>query len=311
MNYGHVNLPDEEYYALHAVSNSKLGDLAVCPRQYWSGWRLQFKETEAMRFGKLFHCFLLEPTEFDKRYFLFDEEDRPDKTKTMAANENKDWKRMIMQMNEAAGLKPYTREEYAKLEAMKHSVWDEVSAWALVDTDGSFEHSYVWQQEVEYFSGREKANRIQMVDMKLKADKWIADSGIILDLKTTNDASPTWWDRHAWEYGYHRQAAIYSDALGAMEYYLLVVETTAPFNVALYRADGSVLEKGRHHQLATAGPGWGYKPLLERLCKLRDTYGIEFPHHDPESPSRPWPMYSYWAKPRANGILEWRPPLWS
>lgn len=306
--YGHLGLPDSEYFDLHAVSNSKMVDLCKSPHHYWASWRTTWEESDAMRFGKVFHCYLLEPDEFEKRYFLFDESERPDKKRTMSAQVNSEWKVQTLETERNQGRLPYTIEDKDKMEGMKEAIYREVSAWALLDAPGSFEHSYVWKQEVEYFSRRKFRQQVAEVNMKLKADKWLKDEGMILDLKTTRDAGPKWWDRHAWEYGYHRQAALYSDQLGAEEYYVLAVETSYPYGVALYRADPGLLEKGRNYQAGTSDPGWGYRPLLEKICQLREVFGSEFYFGED---AKPWPTYSYWAPPKADGVLNWRPPLWA
>lgn len=307
--FGHVRLPDEEYFGLHAVSNSKLTDLCASPLQYWASWRTTWKETDAMRFGKLFHCLLLEPEEFPLRYFLIDPAERPDKSKGMTATVNKEWQEMLIYREAMAGRQPYDLEDLEKCERMKEAVYREVSAWALLDEPGLVEHAYTWQEEVEYYSPKRYRMQQAVVEMKLKADKWLRSSGILLDLKTTNDASPKWWDRHAWEFGYHRQAAIYYDHLeGVEEYYVLAVETVYPYNVALYKAEPAVLEKGRHNEPYTADPGWGYKPLLKRLCQLREMHGSEFYFGED---AKPWPMYGYWARREDMGVLKWRPPLWA
>lgn len=310
MILGAQKLPDEEYFAMHAVSNSKLADLAKCPREYWYSWRMVWEETPAMRLGKMFHCFLLEPDEFPRRYFLFDENERPEQDKTMASNANKRWKQSIVATEAMAGRQPYDASEMITLKSMRSAVWDEVAAWALIETPGEFEQAFTWEQDVDWYSFSKKKVQKSLVQMKLKSDKLIRDMNCILDIKTTNDASPKWWNSHAWEYGYHRQAALYSDALGITDFYILAVETKAPYNVALYKADPSLLDKGRNYVAATADPGWGYKPLLEKLCQLRERHGMEFPAPG-EKNAKPWPMYAYWAKPGKNGILEWKAPLWT
>lgn len=62
----------EEYFAVTALSNSGMKDLAVSPYRYWfrhlSPDRPIEEPTPAQRIGSALHCAVLEPTEFEHRY---------------------------------------------------------------------------------------------------------------------------------------------------------------------------------------------------------------------------------------------------
>ena len=79
---------------------------------------------------------------------------------------------------------------------------------------------------------------------------WVCAQGIV-DLKTTRDASPDGFARECARYGYHRQAAFYSDGYAASHrglmpaFWIIAVEKEPPYVVQVYRVAGDVLELGR------------------------------------------------------------------
>jgi exodeoxyribonuclease VIII len=74
---------------------------------------------------------------------------------------------------------------------------------------------------------------------------------VLVDLKTTNDASPEGFIWAVRRYLYHLQAAFYVDGWEAAgggpidEFIFIAVEKTPPFAVGLYRLPESALIKGR------------------------------------------------------------------
>jgi len=92
----------------------------------------------------------------------------------------------------------------------------------------------------------------------------VSDSGRIVDLKTTRDASPEAFGRQMWNYLTHAQLAIYQDGLLAetskrLPVTIIAVETSAPFAVAVYSVCDNILELGRQ----------AYRAWLERLAWCR------------------------------------------
>jgi len=90
---------------------------------------------------------------------------------------------------------------------------------------------------------------------KAKPDCIVDSMKLILDIKTTDDASPHRWQWSAVDYGYHRQAWIYQKAIEAAcgaEYRFIfaVVEKPKPSTrgipptVALYELDADTIGMG-------------------------------------------------------------------
>jgi exodeoxyribonuclease VIII len=90
---------------------------------------------------------------------------------------------------------------------------------------------------------------------KAKPDCIVDSMKLILDIKTTDDASPHRWQWSAVDYGYHRQAWIYQEAVGGQDFeryrfIFAVVEKPKPSTrgipptVALYELDNATMEMG-------------------------------------------------------------------
>jgi hypothetical protein len=81
---------------------------------------------------------------------------------------------------------------------------------------------------------------------------WTPDSGAYLcDFKTTANANPADFPRHAYNMGYHRRAAWYLDGYAAItgrapdHYWFVNQETTAPYLTSVVELDMQAIEAGR------------------------------------------------------------------
>jgi len=81
---------------------------------------------------------------------------------------------------------------------------------------------------------------------------WLSDDfGIVVDPKSTEDASSEEFRRSVVRYGYHRQAAWYLDAVEAVTgkrpglFVFAVFEKTAPYACAFYQPDSEAITRGR------------------------------------------------------------------
>ena len=91
---------------------------------------------------------------------------------------------------------------------------------------------------------------------------------MIVDVKTTNDASPKAFLNTVIKYGYHRQAAIYIDGYNEVTngkvdaFFFLVVEKTPPYRVECYTLEDMFINYGREefHRLLR----------LEKECREND-----------------------------------------
>ena len=88
---------------------------------------------------------------------------------------------------------------------------------------------------------------------------------VVGDLKTTSDPSPEPFGKSVYRYGYHRQAAMYSDAIqemypgAAVHFVIIAVHSVAPFEVGVYEVEANELEQGRRE----------YRRALRDLARRR------------------------------------------
>ncbi len=125
---------------------------------------------------------------------------------------------------------------------------------------GKTEVTVLWTHVVEPVAGLAGYS----IDCKCRID-FLSNIGAIADLKTTTDASPEKFGRHAFNLEYHVQAAMQVDGYKAatgitLPYVWPVVETSTPYVVQVYDALPEQLELGRIR----------YRGLLDQLNVCRE-----------------------------------------
>jgi len=95
---------------------------------------------------------------------------------------------------------------------------------------------------------------------KCKPDFHNTKFDVLVDLKTTQDSSPSEFSKSVLNYRYHVQAAFYLDITKAKRFFFIAVEKEAPFNVEVYELDQEAIDKGRDEYLADINT---YKKCLE------------------------------------------------
>jgi len=228
---------DGDYYASRSLSHSKLSCLAQNPMEFKMRYvddppTLPPKESDAFAMGHAVHCLALEPERMDERFVVTPKIDRRTKEGKLQA---------IIFERDNEGKIVLTLEEYQ----------DAIACVQALNNHAEFATIMAQPRRVEVehhfdlFGHRFKAKPDCIVDsMKL-----------IVDIKTTDDASPHKWQWSAVDYGYHRQAYIYQQAvqLETNEWYrfiFAVVEKPKPSTrgipptVALYELDSDTVRMG-------------------------------------------------------------------
>ena len=184
--------------------------------------------TPAMVIGSATHSAILEPSLFEEHWGRLPYGDG--RTKAM-----KDAKAdLVMQYGDEYVLKA---EPYDRVLAMRDSVLDNTQASTLLD-GAQTEISVRWE---DITSG---------VACKARIDAVSED--YIVDIKTTEDASPEGFARSCHNFNYHLQAAHYLAGAKSEElvgdgarFVFVAVEKAAPHCVALYELDAEALDLGR------------------------------------------------------------------
>jgi exodeoxyribonuclease VIII len=135
-------------------------------------------------------------------------------------------------------------EEWDQLMNMREAVMAHPAARKLVEAPGRAEHSVYW---IDKATGEL---------CRCRPDKWL-DNGVILDLKTTEDASPEGFAKSIANWAYDVQDPFYCDGIQAATgkapraFIFLAVEKGArvvegqPLGVAVYQLDEASRELGR------------------------------------------------------------------
>ena len=220
-------IPIEEYHRHGSVSKSQLDQFAKSPAHYLASLTTPRKETPAMRIGSIFHGMVLEPERVkiavapvcDKR------------TKDGKAT----WEAFCL---ENAGAEIVTAEEGEMLNGMAASIKAHPAASALLSGRGIAEGSCFWYDE--------RSGEL----CRCRPD-WFREDGIIVDLKTTEDASLDGFTRSVAKYNYQVQAAMYADgvewATGSpvKAFAFIACEKTPPYAVQCFQLDFQATEAGR------------------------------------------------------------------
>ena len=216
------------------------------------------KQTKAMADGTAVHAFFLERDKFDTDFVV---------------------KPADMRLNTKAG-KEWALEHQSKiiidselgnnLYEMEKSFMDS-PAKLIYDIKGQTELSYFWDD-------------LGTIKGKCRPD-WISDDGeIVVDVKTTTDASPRGFQKSISTWGYHLQLGWYLRGLRklglpAEQFIFIAIEKTAPFCVGVYRADQEMIN-------------YAMKELDQLMPEIQTAMvSNEFPDYTPEITSiglPPW-----------------------
>lgn len=203
-------------------------------------WYLDNKSTSERKshfdFGNAFEIALMDlmngTKEFDSSVHIFDESKRPQLDKTFSSKENKEWKESFFSKNGYI-INQSGKESVDTISEMLKACWsDEIIQGLLKNTD--YQASCFW---TDAKTG---------IKLKTRPDVCNINKTVLIDIKTTTDASPEGFARDVANFGYDLQALLQINGVLATgmfnevkNYYWLAVEKEAPFNAQLYNFDSS------------------------------------------------------------------------
>ena len=176
----------------------------------------------SMQLGTLIHTAVLEPEKFEAEYYVMPKVDKRTK----------------------AG-----KEDYAMhVEKAKDKIIIDDS---MVEVKDRIVENFLANEDaVKYTKGVIELSHyteLMGVPVKVRPDCVDMDLGFISDPKTCQDNSPKAFKRDVFKYGYHLQAAFYSDALGIdpKNFIFIAIETNHPYSVQCYSLSDEMIEFGR------------------------------------------------------------------
>jgi hypothetical protein len=246
------------------------------------------KDSAAFAMGHAVHCLALEPERFDDRFVVVDKVLSANSTAGQIAawlldksNEGKiiPWVAKPEDINRRTNAGKAEWEAFVRQCLMEHQIIvdkddiqlarnyaDKVKGKTVLD-DQDYADAVACVQALnnhpEFAAIMSQPRRVEVpfeFDLfghrfKAKPDCIVDSMRLILDIKTTDDASPDRWKWSAVDYGYHRQAWIYQEAVGGQDFeryrfIFAVVEKPKPSTrgipptVALYELDDATMEMG-------------------------------------------------------------------
>jgi hypothetical protein len=232
INPGIYNLPTEVYHQGPGISRGGLMEFKRSPYHYWYKYinpdYIPELATPSKIFGNALHTYILEPKEFEKRYFVIPEFNKVTK-------EGKErWQKIKSELGKKETLSVH---QYQILQAMTASLQKNKLAMQLIEK-AEIEQSLYW---TDPDTG---------ILCKCRPD--ILRPSLIADLKTAHDGSAWSFSKAIYEYCYHIQAAIIQEALKNLnqkiikDFLFLVIEKKAPYATAIYPLDQASLEQGHY-----------------------------------------------------------------
>lgn len=259
-----------DYHRHPAISKSHLDAINLSPLHYWSRFvdpnRQPPTPTPAMEFGSAVHAAVLEPELFTASYKL-----APDLPKTTKAGKE------AWAAASEPGIQLLKADDWNCIQSIRDVVFQHPMASKVLTADGKAEQSLF---AVDDNTG---------LEIKCRPD-YLTDSGWLIDLKTTQDASLDGFQRTLANFRYHVQAAhylrTYTLATGNKPkgFLFVAVEKTYPFAVQVFKCSDEMLSAG----LIT---------VLRNLEQLHESFIL----FDKETK---WPSYS-------NTIMEVNLPPWA
>lgn len=248
LEYGaglHRNVPSDIYHGRHPglVSKSALDLLNRSPAHY-KAWLdgLEQEQTEALEFGGAFHIALLEPDRFASDVVVMPSFDEfRDKAGRLSTKEGKAAKAAWELANKGKSVVEESDRELMR--AMVSAVHAHPLASKMV-RNGEPEVTVRW---------RDAETGLQC---KARADYYVRARRMVVDVKTSFDASSDAFRKSVANYRYHVQDALYRAGFAAAgepidHFVFVVVEKRPPHAVAIYTLDSDAIQRGHAH--ATSG----------------------------------------------------------
>lgn len=247
-------MPAADYHAHPALSRSVLDRIRKSPRHLRHYLEHGAPDTPAYLQGRVLHRLLLEPTLFWQETVVWT---GGDKVKNAGA-----WK---VFKAENAGKDIITEAERAAYIQVEESFFNKTLTKGLLQ-GAVLEGSAFWKKR----------------DVECKARPDVVKDGIVYDIKFMADA--TQFERDAYKYGFHRQAAWYLDGVTAAtgkvasDFAFVVIEKEAPYDVQVFWCEPDFIAAGRQenelnfelYERCLRASNWpGYPDVLQKLSLPR------------------------------------------
>lgn len=208
-----LDIPNEEYHKRSEWSSSDIKFLVNGCLDDLERHKKNFKPSKAMEFGTALHKIVLEKDTFFQEYIVMPEfEPTNGKPKTSGWKNTNDYKQQKEEFELIAGDRIIlTEEEFNSIVSIDNAIRHHPFWQQLIENKMYFEKSIIG--EVEYESDLEE-DKLVKLPVRIRPDIIIPDytkeRGIIIDLKSTSDASPSKFGKDIYQLNYDAQASFYA-----------------------------------------------------------------------------------------------------
>lgn len=243
---GQVDCTNEAYHGGPGISKSHLDVIERSPMHYWQAYinpeRTPRVPTVAMRLGTAIHSAVLEPELFAQEYAVEPEEapSRPTSRQLTAKKPSEatadaiDYWEAFDMANEHRTI--LTRDQWDTALGCREAVRKHSAARALLQRGSA---------EVSFYGVEPDTGAL----VKCRTDWLNWQDDVIVDVKSTVDASPDKFMRSVLDYRYHVQVPFYRavmeaamDAPAPKRWVFLAIEKTAPYAIGLYTLPEDVIK---------------------------------------------------------------------
>lgn len=212
------------------ISKSGLDYIAKSPAHYWERYlnpnREPERKTDALVEGNAFHVLTLEADKFPHHFVIMP---KFSGTGSVAKKDE------FLQTNAEKSI--ITMDQYDKVRRMRDSVMKHPIASQLIAV-GIAETTLKWEDPVTD------------APCKCRKDWWNPSNQLIVDLKSTEDASEEGFAKSSFKYRYHVQGAFYLDGarannLNPQGFVFIAVEKKPPYLVNVFYMPDDIIDFGR------------------------------------------------------------------
>lgn len=237
MELGTHKITHEQYHSdLSAISNSQINEFERAPRAYHDKFILGNRDrddTPALIFGRQFHELILEPEVFKNKYFTDKEiyDLYPDRTRKPFKDAMKEYSKQF------EGKECIKSKDWVNLNGMLASLKNTIAENAM--SIGDKEVTVCWIDPDTQLKCKAKIDYLAVWEIRdgpRKGEK----IPIVLDVKTTMDASHRAFAKQIWNYKIYRQGKWYIDGATATtkihfkKFGTIAIEKDAPYLYKFY-----------------------------------------------------------------------------
>lgn len=244
-------MTEQDYRTYPAISRSDLWHIRESPEKLKYYMDHPEPPTPALIFGQVFHKLALEPDDFFTEFSVAPNIDRRTKDGKAA------WAEFIASSDSKTVI---DADSYQKAKDMVNALYSVPMVEKLLN--GHHELPLFWTDDL---TGEDCKCRLDCLTE-------VKNQPIIVDLKTTADASTDGFMRSAIKYGYDFQAAMYSEGykqnFGKTPLFVFIaIEKDPPYSVNILQADEAFIQHGydvfreligTYHDCRQSDNWWGY-----------------------------------------------------